>query len=361
MLKVLQVWADWFLFSDSYVNGLRATFLRPGNSGVPAFHTLCGDLQAVKENGTTIEVGGDFGVYLAEGADASETGQDAALAIGEGAAARELSSLPVAELERRCKHNGLSIRGGTEVMVARLLSLEEAEKQKNQEQEEEMRAAHGLYVKQSVAVAKEGSDSALRVRGDEVKGRGWTELGSGWREVSRYDRVLQDDSENGSLDNGTTQVAQPWSVYSGTEEVEMKESSKRDEGSAVALSSGVGPSTLAIPLPDLKAFGESKAERVLPASKWTRDEGSSDDEIEGDVKVGLGLGYSSSGSEDFSKGAAKGEKQEVHSVLDTTMDEERRFVSTNCLWSLQVLAFSGTFMCLACQLVTSQRTLLMIL
>ncbi|KZV25793.1 hypothetical protein F511_16657 [Dorcoceras hygrometricum] len=43
VLRVLQVWADWFLFSDTFVNGLRATFLRAGNSGVIPLHSICGD------------------------------------------------------------------------------------------------------------------------------------------------------------------------------------------------------------------------------------------------------------------------------------------------------------------------------
>ncbi len=60
-----------------------------------------------------------------------ELRQDATLAIGEGADAGELTSLPFAEQERRCRHNGLSTRGGVEVMVARLLGLEEAKKQRN--------------------------------------------------------------------------------------------------------------------------------------------------------------------------------------------------------------------------------------
>ncbi|GFS41957.1 RNA recognition motif (RRM)-containing protein [Actinidia rufa] len=74
VLKVLQVWADWFLFSDAYVNGLQI------------------------EKKTGSEDAGDGGVN-----------QDAALAMGRGAAMKELLSLPLAELERRCRHNGLSL------------------------------------------------------------------------------------------------------------------------------------------------------------------------------------------------------------------------------------------------------------
>ncbi|KAG0584627.1 hypothetical protein KC19_3G223800 [Ceratodon purpureus] len=320
VLKVLQVWADWFLFSDSFVSGLRATFMRPGNSGVPPFHTLCGDSQPLKENGAGTEM--REGVFSSEGPDGA-TGQDAALAMGEGAAARELASLPLAELERRCKHNGLSIRGGIEVMVARLLSLEEAEKQKNQEQEEEIGAAQ-VFLKSSAAAAKEGSDTGVRVRGEETRGA-WTEIGSGWREVSRFERLLQNVSDNGDHNEATdyqNTALQPNSGYPEAEEARFKDIN-RHTGATPSSLSGVVSSTLPIPMPGLKVFGEKseKAEPLLPASKWTREDGSSDNENE-DEK-GLGLGYSSDGSEDLEKTDTKGDKQE-HSVADSGMDEERR-------------------------------------
>ena len=321
VLKVLQVWADWFLFSDSFVAGLRATFMRPGHSGVPPFHTLCGDSQPLRENGAGTEMR-DAGGFLSEGTDGA-TGQDAALAMGEGAAARELASLPLAELERRCKHNGLSIRGGTEVMVARLLSLEEAEKQKNQEQEEEIIAAQD-YLKLSVLAAKESSDTGVRVRGEETRGA-WTEIGSGWREVSRFETLLQDVSDNGDH-SGTADyqdtTAQLKSGYSEAEDAILKDISWRTGATPSSLS-GVVSSTLPIPMPGLKVFGE-KAEPVLPASKWTREDGSSDNENEDDK--GLGLGYSDDGSEDLPKTDIKGDKQE-YSVADSSMDEERRYAT----------------------------------
>ncbi len=62
-----------------------------------------------------------------------DLGQDGTLAMGEGAVAREFTNLPLAELERRRRHNDSSTRGGVEVMVARPLGLEEAENQRNQE------------------------------------------------------------------------------------------------------------------------------------------------------------------------------------------------------------------------------------
>ncbi|KAK6137122.1 hypothetical protein DH2020_029131 [Rehmannia glutinosa] len=131
VLKVLQVWADWFLFSDAYVNGLRATFLRSSNSGVTPFHSICGDAPELeRKSNSTDTVGGD------------KINPDAALAIGKGAAMKELLNLPLTELERRCRHNGLSLVGGREMMVARLLYLEEAEKQRGYELDDELKSAH---------------------------------------------------------------------------------------------------------------------------------------------------------------------------------------------------------------------------
>lgn len=122
VLKVLQVWADWFLFSDAYINGLRATFLRTGNSGVTSFHSICGDAPDIEKKG-----------LIGNMNNADKFNQDTALAMGQGDARQELMNLPISELERRCRHNGLSLVGGIEMMVARLLSLEVAEKQRGYE------------------------------------------------------------------------------------------------------------------------------------------------------------------------------------------------------------------------------------
>ncbi|KAL1212604.1 Protein RRC1 [Cardamine amara subsp. amara] len=122
VLKVLQVWADWFLFSDAYIYGLRSTFLRSGVSGVTSFHSICGDAPEI-ENKSHIDNMSDIG----------KINPDAVLAIGKGAARQELMNLPIAELERRCRHNGLSLVGGRVMMVARLLSLEDTEKQRGYE------------------------------------------------------------------------------------------------------------------------------------------------------------------------------------------------------------------------------------
>lgn len=134
VLKVLQVWGDWFLFSDAFLNGLRATFLRSNNSGVVLYHSLCGDAPEIDKKGGP----GDL-------SDDSKLSQDGALAMGQAAARKELLDLPLAELERRCRHNGLSLAGGREMMVARLLNLEEAERDNNAS---EMKYEYGKSVKE---------------------------------------------------------------------------------------------------------------------------------------------------------------------------------------------------------------------
>lgn len=124
---MLQVWTDWFLFSDAYIYGLRATFLRAGISGVTSFHSICGDAPEIEKKG-----------YIDNVTDISKINPDAALAIGKGAARQELMNLPIAELERRCRHNGLSLVGGRVMMVARLLSLEDTDKQRGYEAGDEV-------------------------------------------------------------------------------------------------------------------------------------------------------------------------------------------------------------------------------
>ncbi|KAK3152304.1 hypothetical protein QOZ80_2BG0157050 [Eleusine coracana subsp. coracana] len=119
VMKVLQVWADWFLFSDAYLNGLRTTFIRSDNSGVILFHSLCDDAPENEKNSSS-----------ENGNDGFKLNEDGALATGKEAATQELLGLPLAELERRCRHNGLSLCGGKDMMVVRLLSLEEAEKER---------------------------------------------------------------------------------------------------------------------------------------------------------------------------------------------------------------------------------------
>jgi U2-associated protein SR140 len=263
VMKVLQVWADWFLFSDAYVNGLRATFLRPGNSGVIPFHSICGDAPEIEQKITS-----DDAVV------GSKTDQDAALAMGRGAATRELMSLPLAELERRCRHNGLSLVGGREMMVARLLSLEEAEKQRGYELDDELKyplnqPSSGKYSSSQRETSAEPEPmglSGLNQYGDEdMQGKGFAPLAP----------------------------------------------------------------TLPIPQPELKAFTKKeKNDLVLPASKWAREDDESDDE-QGKGK-NLGLSYSSSGSENVGDGLIKADESEAAADssfpahADSGMNEEQR-------------------------------------
>ncbi|PWA74970.1 CID domain-containing protein [Artemisia annua] len=72
VMKVLQVWADWFLFLDAYVNGLHLTFLRSSNSGVTSFHSIYGDPTETEHISTYSETG-----------DSEKINPDAALAIGK--------------------------------------------------------------------------------------------------------------------------------------------------------------------------------------------------------------------------------------------------------------------------------------
>ncbi|KAL2576558.1 hypothetical protein AAZV13_16G083000 [Glycine max] len=265
VLKVLQVWADWFLFSDAYVNGLRATFLRPGNSGVIPFHSICGDAPEIEQKTASEDmvVGG-------------KTNQDAALAMGRGAAMKELMSLPLAELERRCRHNGLSLVGGREMMVARLLSLEEAEKQKGFELDDELKYAHN-----QVSSGKYSSNQ---------------------RETSA------------ELDPVGLSA---WNHY-GDEDIQSQ------GRSSVPLAP-----TLPIPQPKLKAFTKKeKNDPVLPASKWAREDDESDDEQRSGKN--LGLSYSSSGSENVDDGLVKADESEsaadrsFSAHADSGMNEEQR-------------------------------------
>ncbi|XP_057419830.1 protein RRC1 isoform X2 [Lotus japonicus] len=265
VLKVLQVWADWFLFSDAYVNGLRATFLRPGNSGVVPFHSICGDAPEIEQKITSEDtvVGGKIN-------------QDAALAMGRGAATQELMNLPLAELERRCRHNGLSLVGGREIMVARLLSLEEAEKQRVYELDDELKYPHG-----QASSAK--YSSGRRETSAELEPVGY----SGWNHYGDDDLQSQ-----------------------GKESVPLAP-------------------TLPIPQPELKAFTKKeKNDPVLPASKWAREDDESDDEQRSGKN--LGLSYSSSGSENVGGGHIKADESEsaadtsFSAHADSGLNEEQR-------------------------------------
>ncbi|KAK9065665.1 hypothetical protein SSX86_015066 [Deinandra increscens subsp. villosa] len=252
VLKVLQVWADWFLFSDAYVNGLRSTFLRSSNSGVVSFHSVSSETE-------------DKSNYDDTG-DAGKINPDAALAIGKSAATKELMGLPLAELERRCRHNGLSLIGGREIMVARLLYLEESEKQRGYELNDSL-------------------------------------------------KYSQNNPRESNVDTGSV-------GFSGRRH--------QAEDDINILSEGKGSAFLAskipIPQPELKVFSNKiKSDSVLPASKWAREDDESEDEQKSTKD--LALGYSSSGSENAGGGLGNTEVTDHANILtssDSGLNEEKR-------------------------------------
>ena len=278
MLRVLHVWSDWFLFSDSYVNGLRATFLRSGNSGVSSLDLMLGDVLPVKVTASSEDVSMD-GLASAE---------DAALAIGEREAARELLSLPLADLERRCKHNGLSSRGGREIMAARLLSLWEAEKQKNQEHDEVL-------------------ESLARSEGD-----------------GRLDSSLK-EYDSGILRTDDPQIHVNKFTLDSKGEILSAHNLYERPLDTVTLKPVIP--TFAISPPELKAKS-LKAEPILIASKWSRE--IKDESKDADESKGLGLSYSSSDSESMLENPYRVDMQyqileSTHTtVTDSSMDEARR-------------------------------------
>ncbi|KAJ0090699.1 hypothetical protein Patl1_12602 [Pistacia atlantica] len=263
VLKVLQVWSDWFLFSDAYVNGLRATFLRSGNSGVTPFHSISGDASEIEKKTSSENT-----------SDGGKANQDAALAMGKSAAMKELMDLPIAELERRCRHNGLSLVGGREIMVARLLSLEDAEKQRGYELDDDLKLGQG----HSTSGRYPSGRKEMNVEPEPVAFSGWNHYG---------------EDEKLSQGAGSVPLA----------------------------------TTIPIPQPELKPFTKKeKNDPVLPASKWAVEDDESDDE----QKRNLGLSYSSSGSENAGDGLSRADDMELAtdtSILvqsDSGMNEEQR-------------------------------------
>ncbi|GJY70213.1 protein RRC1 isoform X1 [Tanacetum coccineum] len=255
VMKVLQVWADWFLFSDAYVNGLRSTFLRSSNSGVTSFHSISGDATETEHISNYSEAG-----------DTGKINSDAALAIGKSAAMKELLNLPLAELERRCRHNGLSLVGGREMMVARLLYLEESEKQRGYELSDNMKYSHNNQRESNVDPGSVG--------------------------FSGRNHQVDDDMSFMSKGKGSAPIA----------------------------------AMIPIPQAELKAFpSKTKAESVLPASKWAREDDENDDEQKRSTRD-LGLGYSSSGSENAGGGHGN-EAMDTASTItssDSGLTEEKR-------------------------------------
>nr|XP_029122686.1 protein RRC1 isoform X2 [Elaeis guineensis] len=265
VLKVLQVWADWFLFSDAYLGGLRATFLRSSNSGVISFHLICGDAPEVENKTSHEDVTYDGG----------KLNQDGALSMGREAARKELLCLPIAELERRCRHNGLSLCGGREMMVARLLNLEEAERERGYEQDDDL-----TY----------GQSHSYKYPRDEG---GWNAHNAGRREPNLNTGLL-----------GPTGSKQYYNEVIG----------------------GHGKGSVSLEH-EAVTNKKVKSDPVLLVSKWSREDDGSDDE---DKKSppGLGLSYSS-GSEDADNLGKAAELDVttdagIHAHLDNLMNEEYR-------------------------------------
>jgi U2-associated protein SR140 len=255
-MKVLQVWVDWFLFSDAYLNGLRTTFLRSGNSGVISFHSLCGDAPEIEKKASS-----------EDGSDGFKLNEDGALATGKAAATKEQLRLPLAELERRCRHNGLSLCGGKEMMVARLLNLEEAEKERIHEKDVDMKYA------QSESHRTGREDISIHARG-----------------ASRFGGPNDDVLD---IFHNTIRAGKERSIDSVSVELESVPSKK------------------------------PKYDPVLPASKWSRDD---DDE---DRKGGRGLGLSYSSESDTTGDLGKVDTTDVSTdqtnhCPDTIVDEEQR-------------------------------------
>jgi U2-associated protein SR140 len=97
VLKVLRLWRGWYIFSDDFLNGLQATFLRSGN-GVLGLDKPSSD-------------------DITNSTEKKEVGVHPVLTA-------TLEKLTADEIELRCKHSGLSRKGGREAQVARILALD---------------------------------------------------------------------------------------------------------------------------------------------------------------------------------------------------------------------------------------------
>ncbi|KAL3330383.1 hypothetical protein AABB24_034295 [Solanum stoloniferum] len=160
---------------------------------------------------------------------------------------KELLSLPHTELERRCRHNGLSIVGGKATIVAQFLYLENAEKQRGHELDEDLKfVSHSS----SARFPSTQKDSNLEL-----------------------DRMAP--SKRNSQVASDVQLKQRESVSS--------------------------PLTNSAPhYKSIDFSSEGKNETILPTSKWARE----DDEQKRSSRD-LGLTYSFSGSENAGDGLSK--------------------------------------------------------
>lgn len=199
---------------------------------------------------------------------------------------KELLCLPIDELERRCKHNGLSLCGGREIMVARLLNLEEAERQRGYDPKDELRFRH--------------------------------------RETGRF----AGDNCNLDIDNDSSrEVREPLAAFGRNVHCE-----EAIEVYNISSSVDLVPS-LVIPQSEMRAFTDQneKSEHLLPVSKWARDDNSEDEDNK--ESQGLALSYSSSSSENGNFNHAKAAEPGVMTQSDGSgISEEHRYVLTIFCW-----------------------------
>ena len=163
VLKVLRVWRGWYIFSDDYLNGLQATFLRGGTVFLP---------------GGTRSV--DTSHAAAVGTSTHNTASSASANIELKACLEKLSD---EELELKVKHSGLSRQGGREAQVERLLALDtylHGGKIVQQQQQQQQHSLQMNLPEMAVAVAKEEESG-----GKGTNGEGLT----GWEEVASPSRV----------------------------------------------------------------------------------------------------------------------------------------------------------------------------
>jgi hypothetical protein len=245
--KVLAVWADWFLFSESFITGLRTTFLRRSDSGVPPFHTLASTPLEQEEG------------KLEEAPQAA--GDDHVVTLED-----ELKALPAAELERRCKHSGLSLRGGRAVMIARLLYADE---------EENGPRKGGKQDTQKKGVQGEGENGSRVSRSRAAPTGQWetvdpkSEPTIGWEQIGAEASKQEQEVPGAAFASSTLRIPEYGGALAG-----------KGGGEAVAAP-GFAQSRWSKDGKDEEGGGEkkkAKAEVVLPASKWTQEGGESDDD-----------------------------------------------------------------------------------
>ena len=109
VLKVLRVWRGWYIFSDDYLNGLQGTFLRTGGVEVSGTKNSSSSNMAAGNN--------DESPGQLKGGNIGTPPVDVVLVA-------TLEKLTDDEIELRCKHSGLSRKGGRESQMARILALD---------------------------------------------------------------------------------------------------------------------------------------------------------------------------------------------------------------------------------------------